>query len=116
MKSTLRLSGFIFRIVGMASVAALTTLGQTPTTPGDSHLVATNAGSYDELKERVAANAGFSYIFWDGDPATEEKIKQETKATIRCIPLYNNDDEGPDIFSGKIVHGRALVEIGRESR
>jgi hypothetical protein len=51
MKITLRLSGFIFRMVGMASVVALTTLGQTPSTPGDSHLMATNAGSYDELKE-----------------------------------------------------------------
>jgi prolyl-tRNA synthetase len=66
--------------------------------------------NYDELKERVAANAGFSYIFWDGDPATEEKIKQETKATIRCIPLHDNDDEGPDLFTGKAVHGRVLVD------
>jgi prolyl-tRNA synthetase len=66
--------------------------------------------SYDELKERVAANAGFSYIFWDGDPVTEEKIKQETKATIRCIPLHDNDDEGPDLFTGKTVRGRVLVD------
>jgi prolyl-tRNA synthetase len=66
--------------------------------------------SYDELKDRVAANAGFSYIFWDGDPATEEKIKQETKATIRCIPLHDNDDTGPDLFTGKPVKGRVVVD------
>jgi len=66
--------------------------------------------SYDDLKERVAANAGFSYIFWDGNPATEETIKQETKATIRCIPLHDNDDEGPDLFTGKPVRGRVLVD------
>ena len=65
--------------------------------------------SYDELRERVAANAGFSYIHWDGDPATEERIKQETKATVRCIPFDDNDEEGPDIFSGKTVKGRILV-------
>jgi hypothetical protein len=51
MKITLPLPGFIFCIVGMVSVVAPTTLGQTPSTPGDSHLIATNAGSYDELKE-----------------------------------------------------------------
>ena len=69
-----------------------------------------NVNTYDELKERVAANAGFSYVFWDGDPATEECIKQETKATIRCIPLADNDNEGPDLFSGKPVKGRVLVD------
>jgi len=66
--------------------------------------------SYNELRERVAANAGFSYIHWDGDPATEERIKQETKATVRCIPFDDNDEEGPDIFTGKPVKGRVLVD------
>ena len=66
--------------------------------------------SYDELRERVAANAGFSYIHWDGDPATEERIKQETKATIRCIPFDDNEEEGPDLFTGKPVKGRVLVD------
>ncbi len=66
--------------------------------------------SYDELRERVAANAGFSYIHWDGDPATEERIKQETKATMRCIPFHDNDEEGPDLFTGKPVKGRVLVD------
>jgi len=66
--------------------------------------------SYNELRERVAANAGFSYIHWDGDPATEERIKQETKATVRCIPFDDNDAEGPDIFTGKPVKGRVLVD------
>jgi len=66
--------------------------------------------SYDELRERVAANAGFSYIHWDGDPATEERIKQETKATVRCIPFEDNTEEGPDLFTGKAVKGRVLVD------
>ncbi len=66
--------------------------------------------TYDELRERVAANAGFSYIHWDGDPATEERIKQETKATVRCIPLADNDEEGPDLFTGKPVKGRVLID------
>ncbi len=66
--------------------------------------------SYDELRERVAANAGFSYIHWDGDPATEDRIKQETKATVRCIPFDDNTEEGPDLFTGKPVKGRVLID------
>ncbi len=66
--------------------------------------------SYDELRERVAANVGFSYIHWDGDPATEERIKQETKATVRCIPFDDNTEDGPDLFTGKPVKGRVLID------
>ena len=45
---------------------------------------------------------------WDGAPETEEKIKEETKATIRCIPLNNIKEEGLCIYSGKPSKQRVL--------
>lgn len=65
--------------------------------------------SYDTLKERVAANAGFSYIFWDGDPATEERIKAETKATIRCIPEDAAPERGRCLVCGGASAARVVV-------
>jgi prolyl-tRNA synthetase len=50
----------------------------------DEHTAAVE--TYDELKERVAANAGWSLAHWCGDAACEARVKAETKATIRCIP------------------------------
>ncbi len=42
--------------------------------------------SYDEMKEILARDGGFVYAGWNGDPASEAKVKEETRATIRCIP------------------------------
>ena len=47
------------------------------------------AQSYDEFKELLDSKGGFVYAHWDGSPETETQIKEETKATIRCIPLDN---------------------------
>jgi prolyl-tRNA synthetase len=44
---------------------------------------------------------GFISAHWDGTSETEEKIKQETKATIRCIPLVSTEEAGNCVFSGK---------------
>ena len=43
--------------------------------------------TYDEFKEVLEQKGGFIYAHWDGTAETEERIKNETKATIRCIPL-----------------------------
>ena len=51
---------------------------------------------------------GFVYAHWDGTSATEEKIKQETKATIRCIPSDSLDQEGVCIFSANKSEKRVL--------
>lgn len=51
---------------------------------------------------------GFIMAHWDGTAETEEKIKEETKATIRCIPLDNPEEEGKCIFSGKPSGRRVL--------
>ncbi len=52
--------------------------------------------------------AGFVSAHWDGTPETEQKIKEETKATIRCIPLNNKQEEGVCIYSGKPSVQRVL--------
>ena len=51
---------------------------------------------------------GFVYAHWDGNPETEELIKQETKATIRCIPLDSKQDIGTCLFTGKQSNRRVL--------
>ena len=60
-----------------------------------------NARDYDEFKNLVKNNSGFIYAHWDGTEKTEEKIKSETKATIRCIPYDNKGKPGKCIVTGK---------------
>jgi prolyl-tRNA synthetase len=64
--------------------------------------------SYDEFKRMLDEKPGFIYAHWDGTAETEEKIKEETKATIRCIPLNNKQEEGKCIYSGKPSKQRVL--------
>lgn len=68
----------------------------------------TEVNSYDEFKNVLDTKAGFVSAHWDGTPETEQKIKEETKATIRCIPLNNKQEEGVCIFSGKPSTQRVL--------
>lgn len=72
----------------------------------DEHI--TEANSYDELKELLDTKAGFIAAHWDGTPETEQKIKEETKATIRCVPLNNKMEDGVCIYSGKPSKQRVL--------
>lgn len=67
--------------------------------------------TYDEFKQHIANCDGFILAHWDGTTETEEKIKEETKATVRCIPFDAPDEEGTCIFSGKPSHKRALFAI-----
>jgi prolyl-tRNA synthetase len=59
------------------------------------------ANSWDEFKDIIEKKGGFVFAHWDGTPETEQKIKDETKATIRCIPLNNTLESGKCIYSGK---------------
>jgi prolyl-tRNA synthetase len=68
----------------------------------------TEANSYDEFKQVLDTKAGFVSAHWDGTPETEQKIKEETKATIRCIPLDNKKEDGVCIYSGKPSTQRVL--------
>ncbi|WP_207532219.1 proline--tRNA ligase [Desertivirga arenae] len=68
----------------------------------------TEVNSYEEFKQVLDSKAGFVAAHWDGTPETEQKIKEETKATIRCIPLNNKQEEGVCIYSGKPSTQRVL--------
>ncbi|WP_316815203.1 proline--tRNA ligase [Pedobacter nyackensis] len=72
----------------------------------DEHI--TEANSYDELKELLDTKTGFIAAHWDGTSETEQKIKEETKATIRCVPLNNKLEDGVCIYSGKPSKQRVL--------
>ena len=65
--------------------------------------------TWDEFKIEIE-KGGFLLCHWDGTPETEEKIKQETKATIRCIPIdsYVVKEEGKCVYSGKPSHQRVI--------
>lgn len=64
--------------------------------------------TYEEFKEVLEKEGGFIYAHWDGTSETEEKIKEETKATIRCIPLNSTSEEGTCMYSGKPSKGKVL--------
>ena len=68
----------------------------------------TKVDSYEEFKELVDSKGGFFLAHWDGTAATEEKIKEETKATIRCIPLGGEKEEGSCMVTGKPSQQRVL--------
>lgn len=63
--------------------------------------------SYDEFKQKIE-EGGFILAHWDGTPETEELIKNETKATIRCIPLDAEEEEGTCIVTGKPSKRRVI--------
>ena len=65
------------------------------------------ANTYEEFKMLIK-DGGFVYAHWDGSSESEEKIKQETKATIRCIPQDVACEEGVCIYSGKQSNRRVL--------
>jgi prolyl-tRNA synthetase len=72
----------------------------------DDHI--TEANTWDEFVELLDNKTGFISAHWDGTPETEEKIKEQTKATIRCIPLNNKQEAGTCILSGNPSTQRVL--------
>ena len=68
--------------------------------------------TWEEFKEEIQ-KGGFLLCHWDGTTETEERIKEETKATIRCIPVdsYVCEEEGKCIYSGKPSHRRVIFSI-----
>ena len=68
----------------------------------------TEVNSWEEFKQVLEEKAGFLAAHWDGTAETEEKIKELTKATIRCIPLDQAPEQGLCVYSGKPSSGRVL--------
>jgi len=66
------------------------------------------ADSWDEFEKLLDGKGGFISAHWDGTAATEEAIKEKVKATIRCIPLNNPQEEGKCILTGKPSKQRVL--------
>ncbi len=64
--------------------------------------------SYDEFKERLENEGGFFRCHWDGSRETEERVKNEVKATIRCLPLDCEDEPGKCMVSGEPSERRAI--------
>ena len=60
----------------------------------------TEVNSYEDFKNTINQKGGFVHAYWDGTTETEEKIKKETKATIRCIP-YSSSSKGKCVLTGK---------------
>ena len=67
--------------------------------------------TYDEFKEILNTKGGFILAHWDGSAETEQKIKEETKATIRCIPLDAEKEEGKCIYTGKPSSQRVIFAL-----
>ncbi|ETD21103.1 MULTISPECIES: proline--tRNA ligase [Prevotellaceae] len=63
---------------------------------------------YDDFKERIK-NGGFFLCHWDGTEETEAKIKEDTQATIRCVPFAYEQTEGIDMVSGKPSKHRVII-------
>ena len=67
----------------------------------------TKVDTWEEFKEQIE-KGGFILAHWDGTTETEEKIKEETKATIRCIPLDGEEEEGKCVYTGKPSKRRVI--------
>ena len=72
----------------------------------DSHIY--ECDNYEEFKERVK-DGGFFLCHWDGTEETEAKIKEDTQATIRCVPFMFEQTPGVDMVSGKPAKCRVLI-------
>ncbi|MBB1151196.1 MULTISPECIES: proline--tRNA ligase [unclassified Myroides] len=72
----------------------------------DSHI--TEANSFEEFKDLLENKGGFIAAHWDGTIETEEKIKDLTKATIRCIPIDRKEEDGFCVLTGAPSKGRVL--------
>lgn len=68
----------------------------------------TEVNSWDEFKDILENKTGFISAHWDGTDETEEEIKKQTKATIRCIPLNNKLEDGVCVLTGKPSKQRVL--------
>jgi len=68
----------------------------------------TPVDDYSAFKKVIEDKGGFVSAHWDGTSETEEAIKKETKATIRCIPLHGEKEAGTCVYSGKPSAQRVL--------
>ncbi|HLP54577.1 MAG TPA: proline--tRNA ligase [Fluviicola sp.] len=104
-KSTMNIDGIAGQIKQL--------LDEIQTNLFDAALARRTAGmhtvdTYEEFKTRLEADGGFYLAHWDGTAETEEKVKKETQATIRCIPLDIPSEPGVCMVTGKPSAGRVV--------
>ncbi|MEY3051484.1 MAG: hypothetical protein RLY31_1269 [Bacteroidota bacterium] len=71
----------------------------------------TRVDTFEDFRAVLADKGGFVSAHWDGTPETEQQIKELTKATIRCIPLDNPQEDGTCVLTGKPSKQRVLFAI-----
>ncbi len=104
-KETVEQNGLAERIIGLLDEIQ-DNIYQKALNFRDTHI--TEVNSYEEFKQVLEEKGGFISCHWDGTVETEKRVKEETKATIRCIPLDAKDEEGICIFTGKPSNKRVL--------
>jgi prolyl-tRNA synthetase len=104
-KSTVSLDGISSYIKNLLEDIQLN-LFEKARTYRDTHI--TPVDNWDEFLDVLDNKGGFASAHWDGTAETEEKIKDQTKATIRCIPLEAGEENGSCILSGKPSKQRVL--------
>jgi prolyl-tRNA synthetase len=104
-KETLPLAGAPARIIALLKQMQ-TDLFERARTYRDSMSYEVN--SWDEFKTKIEEPGGFLWAHWDGTRETEDKISEETKATIRCIPFSRKAEKGQCILTGKPSEGRVV--------
>lgn len=105
MKEMVPIKAVIKKIEGLM-IEIQTDLHQKALEFRDTHISEVN--SFEEFKEVLEHKTGFISAHWDGTPETENKIKELTKATIRCIPLDGLEEEGKCVLTGNFSKGRVL--------
>jgi len=104
-KEIIQLENIVDKVVTLMTVIQ-NDLNQKALDYRDSHI--TEVDSFDEFKEVLETKAGFISAHWDGSSETEDKIKELTKATIRCIPMNNKQENGACVLTGKPSTQRVL--------
>lgn len=107
-KSIEPMEGLVERIPGMLEDIQKT-MFEKARTYRDAHI--TRADTWEEFVDLLENKGGFISAHWDGTSETEEEIKNLTKATIRCIPLDNPQEEGRCIRTGKPSKQRVLFAM-----
>ncbi|MCI6619359.1 MAG: proline--tRNA ligase [Prevotella sp.] len=104
-KESVSFDGIVDRVVGLLD-AMQTNIFEKARKFRDEHIF--ECDNYEEFKERVK-DGGFFLCHWDGTAETEAKIKEETQATIRCVPFGYEQTEGVDMVSGKPATKRVII-------
>ncbi len=67
------------------------------------------AENLDDFSEAIVSKPGFYNVWWDGNTEDEARLQQETKATVRCIPLEQGEGTGKCFMTGRETNTRAII-------